>query len=194
MTAIDIAIFSWINLGPLAPDWVFSLARFASLELPRCFVVGSIAVLLAGRPPWREQAMRAVLAMAVAALVAYLLKYVANVPRPFMLGIGHAWLAHAGTPGFPSAHSSVAFAFGICAALTRGTHWSVRTIFMLLAGLVAWSRVALGLHFPSDVVAGALVGALGAACAAAVTIRFSRVGRHRPREGHGMLKKLRARS
>ena len=56
---------------------------------------------------------------------------------------------------------TVMFAFSTVAAAS-----SERAVLMVLAFalavLMAWSRVCLGLHFPSDVVAGAVIGA---ACA-----------------------------
>lgn len=59
----------------------------------------------------------------------------------------------------PSGHSTSAFAtaFALAALLPR---W--RALFWAFAVAIAVSRVAIGAHYPSDVVAGALVGLLGA--------------------------------
>jgi membrane-associated phospholipid phosphatase len=57
-------------------------------------------------------------------------------------------------------------------------HPLARTALLLSALLIAWSRLALGLHFPSDTVAGILVGVLAAwATVALARLLAQRLGR-----------------
>ena len=160
----DWALFLWLNLGPAAPGWLVELARQASLELPEWLIAGTIALALAGQPAWRAQARRALLAMALAAVAAYLLKQGFARPRPFALDLGTQWLAHGASAGFPSAHACVAAAWAASAALAPARP-TVRVVLAGTALLVGWSRVALGVHFPLDVLAGWVLGVL---CALAV--------------------------
>jgi undecaprenyl-diphosphatase len=60
------------------------------------------------------------------------------------------------TSSFPSGHSASAAAFAIGAALERPR---TAAVLVPLAAAVGYSRVRVGVHYPSDVVAGAAIGA-----------------------------------
>ena len=57
---------------------------------------------------------------------------------------------------FPSGHAASAFAFASGVAAEAPVPGGLLTV---LAALVAYSRVHTGVHYPSDVVAGAVIGA-----------------------------------
>jgi len=62
------------------------------------------------------------------------------------------------SPSFPSGHTSSAFATATLITLEY-PKWYVAVPSYTWASLVGYSRIAKGVHYPSDVVAGALVGA-----------------------------------
>lgn len=58
---------------------------------------------------------------------------------------------------FPSGHTLHATTFSM---LLIGEYPEAAFVLVPLSVLIAWSRIALGLHYPGDVAAGALMGAL----------------------------------
>ena len=67
---------------------------------------------------------------------------------------------------FPSGDAAMAFALaGVMAWYSR---WSYKILWMLYAIVIAYGRVYLGVHFPLDVVTGALIGLFSAALAVRV--------------------------
>ncbi|HON30811.1 MAG TPA: phosphatase PAP2 family protein [Ottowia sp.] len=176
MNGIDQALFLWLNLVPDAPGWLLEAARAISLQWPHWMVAATLAVALTGRPPWRAQAARVLFSLALAAIAAAGLKHGFHLPRPFMLGLGTAWLPHGATAGFPSSHTAAAAAFAASAALAP-LRWPVRGLLLASALAMAWSRVALGLHFPSDALAGLCLGVL---CAALVQAAGAALARYAP--------------
>lgn len=61
---------------------------------------------------------------------------------------------------FPSGHTCAAFAFAVALCVTLPQKW-VKAAALIAAALMGFSRLYVGVHFPSDVLAGAL---LGSAC------------------------------
>ena len=81
--------------------------------------------------------------------------------RPFVADpLIHALVPHPLSQfSFPSAHASAAFAMAFA---ILWTDWRRGLVPLVLAIMVAFGRVAVGVHYPSDVLAGCVVGALAA--------------------------------
>ncbi|MGA0572160.1 phosphatase PAP2 family protein [Variovorax sp. VNK109] len=171
MNSPEIALFLWINAGPQTPSDLILLAKYASLYLPGL----SIAALLATavwRPALRDAALQTVLALLLAWIAARLLRHGLAMPRPAVLGLGIQWIDHSGGPGLPSLHASGAFAFACSLLLSRVPRMAMIAGFGV-AALIAWSRLCLGVHFPADILCGAVVGLLSAQLARGLT-KFAR--------------------
>ncbi len=103
----------------------------------------------------------------VAGLSTAVLKHVVGRRRPpFAVSDVHALWGAATTPSFPSGHTAAAFAMATFLAawggqrMPRGFATVVGGLLLLWAAGVALSRVYLGVHFPSDTIAGAVLGAI----------------------------------
>jgi undecaprenyl-diphosphatase len=121
-----------------------------------------LAFLLAGghrRRATRRAAAAAGLSAGLALLIARVVARLVERPRPFVADPGavHLFGHHAPDPGFPSDHATAAFAIGV-ALFLRNRAWG--SVVLVLATILAAGRVAMGVHFPSDVAAGALLGAV----------------------------------
>jgi membrane-associated phospholipid phosphatase len=120
--------------------------------------------------------------LALAGLAASIAKAIFDRPRP--PAAVHA--THVAAAAFPSGHATDAAAFFLAAsfilALTVSRHSSIQVLLvaigMLCAGLVGVSRLVLGVHWLSDVIAG---WALGATIAFTVVVTlWALTARRRP--------------
>ncbi len=85
------------------------------------------------------------------------LKYLTNRPRPFVTYPEIEKLEAVGKYSFPSGHTSSAFSVATSFSLNF-PKWYIVTPSLLWAGAVGYSRMHLGVHYPSDVLMGAFVG------------------------------------
>ncbi len=106
--------------------------------------------------PWRARAWQALLVLGVVAVVVTLLKHLVRRPRP-----QSPWgsLYRKTDPhAFPSGHAARGAAL-MALAWMWWPGWPALGM-TLWALALAWSRLAIGVHYPSDVLAGFLLGVL----------------------------------
>jgi membrane-associated phospholipid phosphatase len=93
-----------------------------------------------------------------AAIFSNILKYTINRPRPFITYPFIEKLISGGGPSFPSGHASDSFSLATALSITY-PKWFVIVPAYGWASIVTYSRMDLGVHYPSDVLAGAIIGA-----------------------------------
>lgn len=123
-----------------------------------------IAAFVLARGARKAEVRRAVVAAGLSAglglAVAQIISRLVDRPRPFVAHPDvHLFAHHAADPGFPSDHTTAAFAIGV-ALLLRSRRWGSLALFA--ATILALTRVAMGIHYPTDVLAGAAIGSLAA--------------------------------
>lgn len=91
--------------------------------------------------------------------IVYALKFLIHRQRPFVFLETASKLSKGPgeilDPSFPSAHAVFSF---MMATLLSVWFPRYRVIFFVFAGFIGWTRIYLGLHYPTDVIAGALIG------------------------------------
>lgn len=98
-------------------------------------------------------------ALALGAVVTNLtLKPLVARSRPWLVLEGFEVLMHSSDPySFPSGHTCAAFAFCVAVAAMVPHGW-VKLVAVVAAVLMGYTRLHVGVHFPSDVLMGAVVG------------------------------------
>ena len=129
------------------------------------FVATLAIVFLAARgaahAAWRRASVAAVLSAGLGLAVGKVISELVDRARPFVAdphGV-HLFASHSADPGFPSDHATAAFAIAV-AILLRKRGWGIAAL--VAATILSVGRVALGVHYPSDVIAGAALGSAAA--------------------------------
>jgi len=164
-TAILMAFRSPIDpANPLGPDWLRELVRdisgLGSLGVLGLFVAATaVFLLLSGK---YRTALYVLAAALGGTLVSSLLKEGFGRPRPDL--VPHGTFVYSAS--FPSGHAMISavvyLTLGALVAQLVPGRWLklyVMAVASILTGLIGVSRVYLGVHWPSDVLAGWAVGA-----------------------------------
>jgi len=134
--------------------------------------VAAFALWLLARPgsdrKWKVAAASALGAAALGLLVNRIISTVWHRDRPYQTHhVAKLWGPHKTDASFPSDHASASFAIAVAVALIDPL---VGAAFLVLAVLIAAGRVIIGEHYPTDVLAGIVVGT----ASAYVAVRLAR--------------------
>ena len=150
--------------APALDRSLVAITRAANYTRLWLAIAGGLA--LCGGPRGRRAAGHGVIALAIAAAVANgPAKLLVRRRRPFHPS-QPALIHMPRSTSFPSGHSAAAFAFATAASAELPP---LAPALLPLAAAVAYSRVHLGVHYPSDAVAGVVIGFGAGAAAQALT-------------------------
>lgn len=140
-------------------DHAFENFSKATYPISAAIQIGILGVgLIKKDKNLQRQGLAAGAGLVVSLGTSYILKKVVDRPRP---AEEHPFIQPPiieTDPTFPSGHATAAFSAATSLSLTA-RKWYVVVPAYLWAGTVAYSRLHLGVHYPSDVLAGALIGA-----------------------------------
>src|SRR4051812_8722936 len=158
---MDWSIFHAVNGGVATRDWLEDPVTTLSQAAGPVYAMAVIGLWFLARPygerRWKLASVSGLAAAAIAMLTNQVISHLWDRPRPFTAHAAatHLLSAPSPDPSFPSDHAAVAFAiaFAVLAFSRRGG-----IVFLAAATVIGLSRIALGMHYPSDVLAGVAVG------------------------------------
>jgi undecaprenyl-diphosphatase len=166
MMSLDLQLFRLINNLAGRNDVLDSLARLLVNEY---FLTTTMALILVifwfegkdqdQRKRNQGAILRAIIALFIANIILKLCNLIYFRPRPFDGHEVNLLFYQPWDSSFPSNPATVGFSI---ATAMRLYNRRLGTLLLVLATLFGLSRIYCGVHYPSDVIAGALLGALSA--------------------------------
>lgn len=140
-------------------DYSAFVSKYTELTAVALPVTIGIVSLIKQDDQLLKDALYIGVSLGLATALTYGLKYSINRTRPYDAYPALIDASYRETsPSFPSGNTSISFAMATSLILTY-PKWYVAVPGFLWAGSVGYSRMNLGVHYPSDVLAGALLGA-----------------------------------
>lgn len=178
MIGVDTNLFYWLNswagVSPLLDGLIIFRAVYLWWVVIAALAIFLLVTVLPKFRQYRTKNLRFFLEAFVAAAVARLvvtefIRVLSRRPRPFEVLEGVRQLVgNVSTWSFPSGHAALAFA----AATTTALYYpKTSVLFFAAAFSIGVGRVAAGVHWPSDILGGAMVG-MGTAWLLHVGIRW----------------------
>jgi undecaprenyl-diphosphatase len=164
----DYELFSSIN-GLAGKSAVVDAIMIGSAKyLPVVFALALIALWVT----WNPQNQRAAFLAGASALIALglgqLVGHALPRPRPYLVHSVHQLIPPSLDTSFPSDHATLGFAVAVMIWLYNR---KVGAWLLVLAFVLAFSRVFVGAHYPGDVLGGAVLGSLTSLALAALSRR-----------------------
>ncbi|MES2277656.1 MAG: phosphatase PAP2 family protein [Bacteroidota bacterium] len=128
---------------------------YGNVGVPAGLLVGGI---VSNDKQMRQNALYIASSTLISTGLTVLIKSLVKRPRPYVHNVKIIAVYQAGYYSFPSGHTSSTMATATALSIAY-PKWYVIAPSLLWAGTIGYSRMYLGVHYPTDVTAGALLGA-----------------------------------
>jgi undecaprenyl-diphosphatase len=181
MTDLNRFLFRLVNdvwTSPALDPCMLFLGSINDYAVVWLVLLGALAAL--GGKTGRWAALAGLAALVLGFVSSEVLKSLVMQPRPFVsLPDVRLLISPPSSYSFPSVNATYAFAASSGASLTARRLLGRLPIwvwgFLALAVAVSYSRVYVGVHYPSDVLSGAIIGILIGWLVASIGFRFGKV-------------------
>ncbi len=185
----NLQIFSSIYLHNIEVEILreINLNRVRELDVLFQFVTNSVSYFTWGIPLLllfigilnkkkliQNKSLFLLLSVITSSLISLILKYSIDRQRPFDTYNFFEKISSGGSPSFPSGHTTEAFAFAVALCFVY-PRWYIIVPSILWAIIIGYTRMSFGVHYPSDVLAGAILGILSVVICLSCLKCFSKV-------------------
>ena len=170
--SFNVDLFNLINHGlqnpflDIAIPFITHLGGFLTLLIAMILLIGYGK--LTNRDNLKKIAIIALIALLFSDIIALALKNIIHEPRPFsIMNNVHLLVVENDPNSFPSGHATSVFSVVTVFVLNMRDlakkHYKIiDCVLIIFAIVIGFSRIYVGVHFPFDVLAGAIIGILGA--------------------------------
>jgi undecaprenyl-diphosphatase len=151
---IDVTILKIINLSVHTPLLNNIAENITYLGVTTVYLILIILLYLFGKEKGKKVALGMLLVLTVTFIITQLLKELIARPRPYTMVSSLIVVTTGVDPSFPSGHTSVASSM----AYVLGKEYGHMLLFMIIPIIVGLTRIYLGVHYPSDVLGGFILG------------------------------------
>lgn len=155
---MDLYIFKYLNNFSGKSDFFDLLIKFFAEYLGGILILGLFFTLITSFDKKKELKIFLIaLASAIASRFIFteIIRFFYQRPRPFITLNINLILDHAASPSFPSGHAAFYFALAFAISFY---HKKIGAYFLIGAAIISISRVIGGIHYPSDILIGAILG------------------------------------
>jgi undecaprenyl-diphosphatase len=158
---MDLYLFHLINQFALKWVWLDVFGRFGAQYLGYILIIFLFFFLIFNFKKYRKTVVQTITAVVLARLIfVEIIRWLLPRPRPFLsLADVNLLIKHSASSAFPSGHAAFFFALSAVVYLYNK---KIGIWFLAGAFLISLARVFVGVHWPSDVLVGGLVGIFSA--------------------------------
>ena len=155
---LDFLIFQSFNRVAGKMPFLDSLAIFFAQYAGYLILLLLLVFLLRNFKKYKKPTILSLSAAFISRFVVVeLIRYLYFRPRPFVVGSVNLLIPHNPTASFPSGHASFYFALS---SVIYFFNKKLGILFFIISALIGVSRIYCGLHWPLDILVGAMVGVL----------------------------------